>query len=99
MFKGFLKDDFFDFVNVGLNADELIFTVRIGTKSNRSAQFGSFQINDRLTHGFEVFEKPLHQRPALFERSSSPGRQCFISGINRTINVVDRAVRNFCEFL
>ena len=48
MFKGFLKDDFFDFVNVGLNADELIFTVRIGTKSNRSAQFGSFQINDRL---------------------------------------------------
>ena len=75
MFKRLFKDDFFDFVNVGLNADELIVAMRIGAKSNRSAQFGSFQINDRLTHGFEVFEKPLHQCPALFERCCPPGWQ------------------------
>ena len=99
MLKRLFKDDFFDFVDIGLNADELIVAMRIGAKSNRSAQFGSFQINDRLTHGFEVFEKPLHQCSALFELSSSPGRQCFISSIDRTINVVGRAVRNFSEFL
>ena len=75
MFKGLLKDDFFNFVNVGLNADELIVTMRIGAKSNRSAQFCSFQIDNRLTHGFEVFEKPLHQCPALFERCYPPGWQ------------------------
>ena len=45
MLKRLFKDDFFDFVDIGLNADELIVAMRIGAKSNRSAQFGSFQIN------------------------------------------------------
>ena len=99
MFKGLLKDDFFDFIDIGLNADELIVTMRIGAKRNWSAQFGSFQIDNRLTHGFEVFEKPLHQCPAFFERCCPPGWQRFVSSINCTINVVDRAVRNFSEFL